>query len=185
MFKNYTDTQAALVNSAFVFASAAHAAVGQKRKHTGEDYIAHPARVVLSLMEQARQTQITQEMLAAAWLHDVLEDTQVTPRHMQTVFPEDVVYLVIELTNKDDREHVLPRKVRKLADRNRLAEVSGQAQTIKYADVRDNVMCFLNEDPDFATEVYIPEKILLVEAMDKGCHRMQQELLGMLYAALD
>jgi hypothetical protein len=36
-----------LMPHAEIFATAAHGAIGQKRKYTGEDYIAHPRRVVV------------------------------------------------------------------------------------------------------------------------------------------
>ena len=62
-----------IVEKARLFATSAHAAVGQKRKYTNEPYIVHPAEVA-KLVEDVGGTQ---EMIAAAWLHDVIEDTQV------------------------------------------------------------------------------------------------------------
>src|SRR5580704_307796 len=52
------------------FATAAHARVDQKRKYTNAPYITHPAAVV----EIMRSVPHTEEMLAAAWLHDTVED---------------------------------------------------------------------------------------------------------------
>ena len=57
-----------------MFAIAAHKAVGQKRKYTGDDYIVHPAEVA-HIVDQVPGS--TDEMVAAAWLHDVVEDTGV------------------------------------------------------------------------------------------------------------
>ena len=64
-----------IVEKARVFATAAHAAVGQLRKYTFEPYIVHPAEVfaIVSTVDGA-----TEEMMAAAWLHDTVEDTGVT-----------------------------------------------------------------------------------------------------------
>lgn len=45
------------------FAEAAHARIDQRRKYTGEPYIAHPAAVV----ELVRSVPHTDEMIAAAW----------------------------------------------------------------------------------------------------------------------
>ena len=58
-----------------MFATAAHAAIGQKRKYSGDDYIVHPARVASIVTRHGG----TDEMIAAAWLHDTVEDTDVSP----------------------------------------------------------------------------------------------------------
>ena len=60
--------------AARVFATTHHAAIGQVRKYTGEPYINHPASVV----ELVRSVPHTEVMLAAAWLHDTVEDTMAT-----------------------------------------------------------------------------------------------------------
>src|SRR5580765_8807774 len=78
-----------------VFATAAHAAVGQVRKYTGEPYINHPAAVA----EIVRAVPHSEAMLAAAWLHDVVEDTKVTYADIKAEFGEDVAVLVNWLTD--------------------------------------------------------------------------------------
>lgn len=55
-------------------ATAAHEGIGQVRKYTGEPYINHPAAVA----ELVSSVPHTPEMLAAAWLHDTVEDTPIT-----------------------------------------------------------------------------------------------------------
>ena len=64
-----------MVVEAKMFATAAHAAIGQKRKYSGDDYIVHPQRVAAIVEKHGG----TDEMIAAAWLHDTVEDTDVTP----------------------------------------------------------------------------------------------------------
>jgi (p)ppGpp synthase/HD superfamily hydrolase len=54
------------------FALKAH--FGQKRKYSGVDYITHPEAVA----NIVRSVEHTKEMLAAAWLHDVVEDCNVS-----------------------------------------------------------------------------------------------------------
>ncbi|TYF68814.1 guanosine polyphosphate pyrophosphohydrolase, partial [Enterobacter hormaechei] len=61
-----------IIDKAHMFAAGAHAGVGQKRKYTGEDYIHHPVAVA----EIVRNHGGTDEMVAAAMLHDTIEDTQ-------------------------------------------------------------------------------------------------------------
>src|SRR3989337_866587 len=84
-----------------IFADNAHGQ--QVRKYTGERYIEHPVRV----MEMVRKFHPEVEVLAAALLHDVLEDTPVTARQMEasllTIMEEEqvkrVMQLVIDLTD--------------------------------------------------------------------------------------
>lgn len=78
-----------LVERAILFATAAHAAVGQRRKYTGEPYIVHPLEVMALLRKHATRP-VTDEMLAAAACHDVVEDTGVTIELIREVFGERV-----------------------------------------------------------------------------------------------
>jgi (p)ppGpp synthase/HD superfamily hydrolase len=57
-----------IVERARVFATAAHAAVGQKRKYTGEDYIVHPTEVAGIVRDAGG----TDAQIAAAYLHDLV-----------------------------------------------------------------------------------------------------------------
>jgi (p)ppGpp synthase/HD superfamily hydrolase len=59
-----------LVDAAQRYAAEAHA--GQAREGSGLPYICHPARVVAILQDVGIDSE---EILAAAWLHDVVEDT--------------------------------------------------------------------------------------------------------------
>ena len=59
------------------YADSAHA--DQMRKYANERYIVHPVRV----MNICREITEDPSILAAALLHDVLEDTPVTPQEMQ------------------------------------------------------------------------------------------------------
>ena len=61
-----------LVIKADTFADLSHS--GQVRKYTGEPYIVHPREVATLVSTVAH----TPEMLAAALLHDVVEDTPAT-----------------------------------------------------------------------------------------------------------
>ena len=59
-----------IVRKAQVYAMAAHAAVGQRRKYTNDPYIVHPAEVAKIV---AGVPGSTPDMVAAAWLHDVVK----------------------------------------------------------------------------------------------------------------
>lgn len=152
------------VEKARVFATAAHAAVAQKRKYTGEDYIVHPLHVA-TLVAEAGGTEV---QVCAALLHDVLEDTQVTEATLRTEFGNDVTNLVVWLTNVSKTTcPTANRKTRKAADRDALAKSPAEAQTIKLADLISNTSSIVQYDPDFA-KTYLPEKKELLEVLTLG-----------------
>jgi (p)ppGpp synthase/HD superfamily hydrolase len=151
-----------VVERARVFATAAHAAVAQLRKYTFEPYIVHPADVVriVSTVEH------TDEMLAAAWLHDVVEDTGVTIETIRSEFGESVAELVGWLTDVSRPEQG-NRATRKAIDRAHSAAAPAAAQTIKLADLISNTKSIVDHAPGFA-KTYLEEKRLLLEVMTKG-----------------
>ena len=65
-----------------VYATAAHAAVGQRRKYTDQPYIVHPIRVA----EIVDLYGGTDDMISAAYLHDVVEDTAVSIDDINDMF---------------------------------------------------------------------------------------------------
>ena len=150
-----------MIDKALKFSTAAHAAVNQKRKYTGEDYIVHPIAVSNLVKENGG----TDEMIAAALLHDTVEDTNVTREQIAEEFGWKVFKLVVELTDVTKPEDG-NRATRKAIEAKRLGMASKEAQTIKLADLIDNTKTIFKYDPKFA-KVYIQEKIALLEAMDK------------------
>ena len=144
------------------FAEAAHASIDQRRKYTGEPYIAHPAAVV----ELVRSVPHTEAMICAAWLHDTVEDTPITLDEIERVFGFDVATLVEMLTDVSKRSDG-NRKARKAIDRAHTAQASPAAKTIKLADLIDNTRSIVERDPEFA-KVYLAEKALLIEVLRDG-----------------
>lgn len=141
-----------IVERARIFATAAHAAVGQVRKYTNEPYIVHPAAVV----EIVRSVPHDDEMLAAAWLHDVVEDTKVSFGDIGDEFGSDVMDLVDELTCPP--RPVGTNRAEKLkTDLVWLYRASDRAQTIKLADIIENTASVYERDPRFAV-TYLREK---------------------------
>ena len=143
-------------------AFATHAHAGQVRKYTGEPYINHPAAVV----EIVRSVPHTPEMIAAAWLHDTVEDCDVAFLDIVRVFGMEVAALVDHLTDKSKPSDG-NRKARKEIDKANLANAPADAQTIKLADLIDNTTSVVERDPSFAV-VYLREKAALLEVMTKG-----------------
>lgn len=151
-----------LVTRARVFATAAHAAVGQLRKYTFEPYIVHPQEVA-GIVEEAGGTA---EMIAAAWLHDTVEDTGVTIELIRAEFGSEVAELVGWLTDVSRPDHG-NRAQRKAVDRAHTAAAPAEAQTIKLADLIANTRSIVAHDAKFAV-TYLAEKRLLLEVMTKG-----------------
>ena len=148
-----------LEKRAKAFATAAHKAIDHRRKYTGESYIVHPAAVV----EIVRSVPHDQAMIAAAWLHDVVEDTRVTIKQVQEEFGIDIALLVGWLTDvscSGDGN----RSARKALDREHSSAAPARAQTIKVADLIDNTKTIVAYDPKFA-RVYLPEKQALLSAL--------------------
>lgn len=150
------------VERARVFATAAHAAVKQVRKYTFEPYIVHPTEVA-SIVASVPHTDV---MLAAAWLHDTVEDTGVSIVDIQAEFGNEVASLVGWLTDVSKPEQG-NRAVRKAIDREHTAAAPAEAQTVKLADLIANSRSILAHDPAFA-KVYLEEKRMLLEVLTRG-----------------
>lgn len=148
------------IGKAVNFAMKAHD--GQKRKYTGEPYIYHPMAVAGLLM--ARVPDATEAMCIAAILHDVLEDTEVDLVQILDEFGSDVATLVHELTEPKFEGN---RAARKEQEAQRLATISPEAQTIKYADIICNLMDIDQHDPGFAPK-YKYEKQRALTMMADG-----------------
>jgi len=160
------------VNSARLFATAAHAAVGQKRRYTFEPYIVHPAEVV-SIVKTVPHTP---EMLMCAWLHDVVEDTGVTIEDIRHEFGDvvaDLVSWVTDVSKPEDGN----RKVRKTLDRDHLARAPAAALTVKLADLISNTKSIAEHDPSFAVK-YFKEKDALLKVMGRGDKDLMKRALA-------
>lgn len=138
----------------------------QVRKYSGEPYVNHLQEVA----ELVRTVPHTNVMMAACWLHDVVEDQHVLFSTLESEFGYDVMELVEMLTDisvPSDGN----RKKRKELDRGHIAHALPDAKTIKLADLISNSKSILESDHPEAkafTKVYIPEKIALLEVLTEG-----------------
>jgi (p)ppGpp synthase/HD superfamily hydrolase len=138
-----------------IFARDAHG--DQRRKFVNEMYIEHPIRVMKLCSSVTQKLPI----LAAALLHDVIEDTPVSVEEMKEFLlrvmsesdAEKTTKLVVELT--DVFTHAAypkwNRRVRKDKENERLMTTSNDSRTIKYADMIDNATGI--EGNDFAPKL--------------------------------
>lgn len=117
----YQETEYDYINSAIILAAKAH--TGQVDKGNGLPYILHPLAVANKVH--------TPEQKAAAILHDVLEDTNLTIDDLRAAgIPTKIINLVRLLTDPKDGDFV--------GYINDLAE-DPDAATIKHADLVDNL----------------------------------------------
>ena len=148
-----------VTDRALTFATAAHAAVGQKRKNDGEDYIVHPIRVA----DIVRTYGGSDDQIAAAYLHDVVEDTQVDIDTIRDMFGDTIAELVSDLTDVSC-SYDGNRATRKSIDMEHTLCGSVDAQFVKLADILDNSQDIRQADPSF-WKVYQKEMLALLDGM--------------------
>lgn len=93
----YSEKEAEFLTKAYYFAKNAH--TGQKRA-SGEEYFTHPCAVAQILID----LRMDSNTIAAAFLHDVLEDTPVTQQDIKNEFGDEVLELVEGVTKLDKIE---------------------------------------------------------------------------------
>jgi len=115
----------------------------QYRKFSKQPYAYHPARVAKTIEEYTRDN----ELVLAAFFHDILEDTPENFKNMERQFGKRVARIVQELTShipshrKNIKASFLIKKMLKMSD---------DALTIKLADRLDNISDIIDEN--------VPEK---------------------------
>lgn len=124
-----------LLDRAIVFAVRAHA--GTERRGKGFPYIVHP----LEAVEIVATMTSDQELLAAAVLHDTVEDTDVTIEQIQVEFGERVASFVAA---ESDEPHQRPDSIenwraRKQAAIDRLARASRDTKIVALGDKLSNM----------------------------------------------
>ena len=155
-----------LVESAKRYAIEMHGSIDHKRKYTGDPYHVHLAAVA----ELVASVGGTEEMIAAAWLHDIVEDTAATHEDVEQRFGDQVALLVRELTDVS-RPQDGNRAIRKAMDREHLAKASIEARTIKLADLLDNAKSIVEHGGGFA-RVFMNEMRALLKVLHGGEARL-------------
>ena len=164
-----------LINKAKMLAGKAHE--GQFRKYSGLPYIVHPIEVATIV----QTVEHSEEMIAAALLHDVVEDTDYSFEDIAKEVSPEVAILVKGLTDVSNPEDG-NRKVRKAIDKDHLAEQNAEVQTIKLADVISNSQDIKANDPKFA-KVYIEEMKALLEVLTKGDKTLYAKAKEIVYSS--
>jgi len=168
-----------IILKAAAFAREAHE--GQFRKYHKVPYIHHPARVAARV---ALLDGTSEEMVAAAFLHDILEDTKVHMVQLEENFGTKITQLVIGLTSVSKGLVNTPREERKKMDREWLARNgTPEVKRIKMLDRIDNLRDMGGADEEFL-KLYAKESILLAEAIGDTDLALKKELIEVAHVLL-
>lgn len=148
-----------LIGSAASYAAYAHR--DDVRKYNGEPYIMHPMRVAGYLSMYGYDN----NLIAAGWLHDVVEDhPEYSIKDLRKHFNDDVADLCSQVTNLSIQPHYLnlPRSQRVKMNREHVCRGSIRGQILKAFDRLDNIRSLLGAKDDFK-RLYLAETKLLVD----------------------
>ena len=163
------DESTGLLLKALRYASQKHS--DQRRKNAkASPYINHPIQVAQILWDVAGVRD--DALLVAAILHDTIEDTDATPEEVRAQFGEEVLALVLEVT--DDKS--LPKPTRKQLQVEHAPHKSDKAKLLKIADKISNVGDIINWPPrDWSLERR-QEYLLWTEKVVAGLRGVNEEL---------
>lgn len=135
---------------------------GQTRKYTGEAYVEHPMEVARIVRDAVYDL----DMIAAAMMHDIIEDTEYTLTDVEKVGGMVAATYVEWLSNKE-YPFAENRKHRKALIAAHYVNAPNEVKTIKLADIIHNTPSIIEHDPNFA-KVYVPENLLLLKSLEGG-----------------
>ena len=131
-----------LIKAAKLFSNSGHQRITVQRnpaRQSPEAHLKSVAQIVSSVTED-------EKMIAAAWLHDIVEDTGVTIDDVERRFGAQVAGLVHELTIVSHPAH-RHRTTSFAVTKQHFARVSDAAKTIKLADLIDTCRDLYKNDP--------------------------------------
>ena len=130
------------IDSAFEFAREAH--IAQRRK-SGEPYIIHPVNVARIVAEEL---ELGTDPVIAAFLHDVVEDTQYTIEDIRERFGDDVAFLVGVVTKEKKDKYVQSKQIDNFRQILASMQYDVRALLIKLADRLHNMRTLSSMRPD-------------------------------------
>jgi (p)ppGpp synthase/HD superfamily hydrolase len=133
-----------LATTALRFARRAH--LGQHRKQTNEQFVEHPIAVARMILEAGFDDRI----VAAAYLHDVLEKSEVEPGEIRERFGPEVGGVVEALSDDDS---IAGYADRKRALRRQVLESGSDPVLIYAADRVANIRDWLRVSPEARGEI--------------------------------
>jgi Guanosine polyphosphate pyrophosphohydrolases/synthetases len=149
------------VSKAEFVATVAHDAVGQKRKFTNEPYWTHPQKVAEQVSRRMSDyfSVYDKDIVAAAWLHDVVEDTKLTNEWIVQEFGLIIAELVFDVTEQNVHGSSSQNALHEIL---RLSKVGVESQFLKLCDIYCNVSDICVESGDGFVNAWVPTKIATV-----------------------
>lgn len=156
-----------LLNRAYVYAMKAH---GSQKRASGDPYFSHPLEVAAILTE----LRVDDETIAAAMLHDTIEDTETTRTDIESRFGPDIATLVEGLTKIKKLDLVSKKAAQAENLRKMLLAVAEDARVllVKLADRLHNMRTLHYVPPD--KRARIAEETLEIYAPLAGRIGMQE-----------
>ncbi|QBX06849.1 metal-dependent phosphohydrolase [Burkholderia phage BcepSaruman] len=172
-----------IILDAIAFANEKHA--GQVRRGSGDPYITHPLAVSYIVAAYKKSKKLP-ELLAAAILHDILEDTVTTFEELVARFGPLVASIVLELSNDEVQIKILG----KLAyQKNKVRGLSSYGLVVKLADRLHNVsdqptLKMISDTEDLMLSLVRSRKLskthkALVAAILKTCQEQKDKICGL------
>jgi len=159
-----------LIKTARLFANSSHQRININRSpalQSPEVHLKSVAQIVSSVCDDPN-------VVAAAWLHDIVEDTSVTISEVERRFGADVAKLVDEVTVAGNPESQ-NRAARIAVSRQHFVGASAAAKTVKLADLIDTCRDLSRNDAESLVP-YVAEAKELLPVLDGGDARLVARL---------
>lgn len=130
------------IHSAYFFAKEAHK---EQRRKSGEPYIMHPLAVARIVAEELG---LGSNPIIAAFLHDVVEDTEYTIEDIKERFGEDVAFLVNVITKRKKKHYEASKQIDNYKQMLDSLQYDIRALLIKLADRLHNMRTLSSMRPD-------------------------------------
>lgn len=123
----------------------AHEAHKEQRRKSGEPYIIHPIAVAMIAAEELK---LDTHSVAAAFLHDVVEDTPYTVEDIEKMFNADVAFLVDMVTKRKKSTYKMSKQVDNYQQLLGSMQYDIRALMVKLADRLHNMRTLASMRPD-------------------------------------
>jgi GTP diphosphokinase / guanosine-3',5'-bis(diphosphate) 3'-diphosphatase len=175
------NTDEDLLNRAYVYAMKAH---GPQLRRSGDPYISHPLEVAWILTEH----QLDDATIAAALLHDTIEDTETTRAQIEELFGEDIARLVDGLT-KLKKLDLVSREAKQAENlRKLLLAIAADVRVllVKLADRLHNMRTIEHMKPESARRIAQETIDIYAPLAGRiGMHEMREELEELSFRVLN
>ena len=130
------------IHAAYEFAKEAHK---EQRRKSGESYIMHPLAVARVVAEELG---LGADPIIAAFLHDVVEDTEYTIEDIRDKFGDDVAFLVNVVTKRKKKHYESSKQIDNYKQMLDSLQYDIRALLIKLADRLHNMRTLNSMRPD-------------------------------------